>query len=90
MPNLVSKEVENAAIDKRPFYNHFCSFFAIYNNICHKTEVQTVILRCLMGPDLNWFKSYDTKRKTFDFRFFATTTICARKKRHTLYVAEKD
>ena len=22
-----------------------------------------------MGPDLNWFKSYDTKRKTFDFLF---------------------
>ena len=37
-------------------------FSANYTEICHKTEVQTVILRCLVGPDLNWFKSYDTKR----------------------------
>ena len=36
----------------------------IYMNIWHKTEVQTVILRCLMGLYLNWFKSYDTKWKT--------------------------
>ena len=27
----------------------------------HKTEVQTVILMCLMGQNLNWSKSYDTK-----------------------------
>ena len=38
-------------------------FFAIYINIFHKTEVQTVILRCWMGLNLNWFKNYDTKRK---------------------------
>ena len=29
--------------------------------IFHKNEVQTVILRCLMSLNLNWFKSYDTK-----------------------------
>ena len=37
---------------------------AIYMIIFHKTEVQTVILRCWMGLYLNWFKSYDTKWKT--------------------------
>ena len=31
-------------------------------NIFHKTEVQKVILRCLTGFYLIWFKSYDTKR----------------------------
>ena len=41
-------------------------FFANYMNIFHKTEVQSVILRCWTGLKLNWFKSYDTnanKRK---------------------------
>ena len=37
------------------FANCFCDF--------HKTEVQTVIFRCLTGLDFNWIKSYDTKRK---------------------------
>ena len=32
--------------------------FANYMNIFHKTEVQTVILRCWMVLYLNWFKSY--------------------------------
>ena len=40
--------------------------FAIYIHIFHKTEVQTVILRCLTGLYLIWFKSYatNTKNKT--------------------------
>ena len=46
-------------------------FFANYMNIFHKTEVQTVILRCLTGLKLNWLKSYDTKCKHFHFHFFA-------------------
>ena len=35
--------------------------FANCMNIFHKTEVQKVILRCLTGFYLIWFKSYDTK-----------------------------
>ena len=31
--------------------------------IFHKTEVQTVILKCLTSLNTNWFKSYDTKCK---------------------------
>ena len=38
-------------------------FFAKYMNIFHKTEVQTVILRCWTGLKLNWFKSYDSNAK---------------------------
>ena len=38
-------------------------FFTNCMFIFHKTEVQTVILRCLMSLNLNWFKSYDTKYK---------------------------
>ena len=38
-------------------------FFAICLVICHKTEVQTVILRCLTSLNLNWFQRYDEKRK---------------------------
>ena len=37
--------------------------FANYMNIYHKTEIQAVILRCLTGRNLNWYNSYDTKRK---------------------------
>ena len=33
--------------------------FTIYILIFHKTEVQTVILRCLVYLYLDWIKSYD-------------------------------
>ena len=45
--------------------SHLCP----YINIFHKIEVQTVILRCWTGLKLNWFKSYDTKRKYFRYLF---------------------
>ena len=52
--------------NEREFINGRCRtisdhFFANCINIFHKTEVQTVILMCLMGQNLNWSKSYDTK-----------------------------
>ena len=34
-------------------------FFANYMKIFHKTEVQMVILKCLVCLNLNWIKSYD-------------------------------
>ena len=46
-------------------------FFANYMNIFHKTEVQTVNLRCLTDLNPNLFKSYDTKCQHFHFPFFA-------------------
>ena len=48
-------------------------FFAMCIFKFHKTEVQTVILRCLMGLNLNWFKSYGlkcSKTQIFPFPFF--------------------
>ena len=33
-------------------------FSTNYMNIFHKTKVQTVILRCLMGLNLDWFRIY--------------------------------
>ena len=44
---------------------------AIYMRIFHKTEVQTVNLRCWMGLYLDWFKSYDSKCNLFHFCFSA-------------------
>ena len=38
-------------------------YFANYIKIFLKAEVQTVILRCLTSLNLNWYNSYDTKRK---------------------------
>ena len=38
-------------------------FFANYMSIFHKTEVQTVILRCWTSLYLNWFKSYERNAK---------------------------
>ena len=38
-------------------------FFANYMSIFHKTEVQTVILRCWTVLYINWLKSYDKNEK---------------------------
>ena len=40
-------------------FDHLWSFFGNYIDIFHKTEIQTVILRCLVCLNLNWIKSYD-------------------------------
>ena len=45
-------------------------FLAILNTF-QKTEVQTVILKCSTGLNLNWLESYDTKSEHFHFQFFA-------------------
>ena len=44
---------------KWPFLTVFGHLFANFMNIFHKTEVQTVILRCLVSLNLNWIKSYN-------------------------------
>ena len=36
---------------------------ASYIKIFYKTEIQTVILKCLTCLNLNWFKSFNTKRQ---------------------------
>ena len=39
------------------FYDHFWTFFANCKVTFHKTEVQTVILRCLMGLNLEFLRN---------------------------------
>ena len=46
-----------------PFYNHFCPFSAKIMFIFHKKEVQMVILRCLTGLNITWFKNYGLRCK---------------------------
>jgi hypothetical protein len=47
---------------KWPLYDHSWPFFR-HMCVCifHKTEVLTVILRCLMGLNLDWVKRYGLK-----------------------------
>ena len=42
---------------KWSFLTVFGHFFANFMNIFHKTEVQTIILRCLVSLNLNWIRS---------------------------------
>ena len=54
---------QKKATEKCPFYYHIWPFFANCMFIYHKTEVQTVILRCLTSLNLNWYNRHKTKRK---------------------------
>ena len=65
---------------KWPLYQLFWPFLALCMFIFHKTEVLTVILRCLTGLTYDWLKSYDTKGKYFHFFFF----VILYKNRHLL------
>ena len=71
--NTLEPKAECYANDKvksPPVSDHFTTissnFFDNYHYIFHKNEVLTVILRGWTGLNLNWFKSYDTKRKWSD------------------------
>ena len=44
---------------KWPFFDYFWSYYANYRKVFHKSEVQTVILRCLVCLNLIWIKSYN-------------------------------
>ena len=68
---FVEGEEKKSALTNCRFRTISSQISAIYMNIFHKTEVQTVILRCWMGLYLNWVKSYDTKCNFFHFRFSA-------------------
>ena len=62
-PHASSANSQKIATDKWLCNDHTWPFFANYMFIFHKTEIQTVILRCLTSLDLNWYKSYDNKHK---------------------------
>ena len=52
------KKTENLWLKNGHFMTISGHFFANYMKIFQKTEIQTVILRCLVGLNLNWIKSY--------------------------------
>ena len=62
-PRACLANFQNIPTDKWTFYYHIWPFFANCMVIFHKNEIQTVILRCFRSLNLNWYNSYDTKRK---------------------------
>ena len=62
-PRASSVNSQKIATDKWPFYDQIWPFFANHMVIFHKTEIQTVILRCLISLNLNWYKSCVKKHK---------------------------
>ena len=57
--NFGRKKPENLSFKNVHFSTISGHFLANYMNIFHKTEIQTVILRCLVCLNLNWVKSND-------------------------------
>ena len=57
--NKVCSEIKETTLSVGYFTTISGHSFANYINILHKTEVQTVILRCLISLNLNWIKSYN-------------------------------
>ena len=56
--NFVRKKKENLWLKNGHFMTIFGHFFTNYIKIFHKTEIQTVILRCLVCLNLIWIISY--------------------------------
>ena len=59
----------------KTIYGHF---FANYMFIFHKTEIQTIILRCLTIINPNCSKSYDIKHKNAKNAKNANTCFCTK------------
>ena len=73
--NFGRTKAENLSLKNGYFSNISGHFFGCYIDIFHKTEIQTVILRCLVCKNLNWIKSYDTLLvKIFIFSFCVITS----------------
>ena len=60
-PRASSANPQKIATDKWSFVDHIWPFFANYMFFFYKTEIPTIFLRCLMGLNLDWVKSYDLK-----------------------------
>jgi hypothetical protein len=57
--NFGRKKNENLSFKNGHFSTISGHFFANYISIFHKIAIQTVILRCLVCPNINLIKSYD-------------------------------
>ena len=61
--NFGRNKIESSNFKNCHFMTISAHFFGNYINIFHKTEIQTVNLRCLRSLNLNWYKIYDKKHK---------------------------
>ena len=57
--SILEEKNQKYMSQKWQFFNHLWSFVGNYIDIFHKTEIQTIILRCLVCLNLNWIKSCD-------------------------------
>ena len=57
--NCVFQLWKKKKVSKIAIFNHFWSFLGNYVDTFHKTEIQTVILRCSVCINLIWIKSYN-------------------------------
>ena len=55
--NFVRKKIEKSQLTNGHFMTISAHFSANYIDNFHKTEVLMVILRCIVGLNLNWIKS---------------------------------
>ena len=62
-PRACLANFQNIPTNKWTFYYHIWPFFPNCMVIFHKKKIQKVILRCFRSLNLNWYNSYDTKRK---------------------------
>ena len=77
-PRTCLANFQKIVIDKWSFYYHIWPFFASCVLIFHKTEIQTVILRCWMSLNFNWYKSYDKKHKNAKNVKVANVCFCTK------------
>ena len=61
--NFLRKKSGNLQLINGHFMTIYGRFSANYNKIFHKTEAQTVLLRCGTSLNHDWYNNYDTKCK---------------------------
>ena len=79
-PYLILAPLQSIPGSSKVFLDHIWPFFANHMFIFHKTEIQTVILRCLTILNLNWYKSYDKNTKTQKMQKMQTSVFVQKNK----------
>ena len=78
-PRESSANTQKIATDRWLFLDHIWPFFANYILVFYKTEIQTIILKCVMSLNLNWYKSYDKKHKNAKKAKDANVCFCKKR-----------
>ena len=63
--SILEEKFKNLSFKNGHFTPISGHFFGTYLSIFHKTEIQTVILRCLVCKNCSWIKSYDINSNVF-------------------------